>query len=185
MASRVLSALLLGSFILLPSWTAFAAPPTIELVVPDYEYPGEGFTNTFGRGIANNGTIVGQVTTPSFAIVSFERFADGQFSPTFAFPGAQATYALGANSSNLICGYYYTSSSSSHHGFFYDGVAFTQYDVPGATDTDVTGINDAGDFCGYYRDSVIGPETAFINVGDTLVTFTVPGANAAYARAVK
>jgi hypothetical protein len=83
--TQILSPLVLVAFIFLPSWTASAMPPMIESAAPDYQYPGEGLTNTFGKGIANNGTIVGQVMDPSLAIVGFERFADGEFSPTFTF----------------------------------------------------------------------------------------------------
>ena len=136
-------------------------------------------TNTVGTGIANNGTIVGNVSTPSYE--GFLRYADGTFSPTFAFPGALTTSPGGVNSSNLVCGTYYTTGTSSYHGFFYDGVAFTQYDVPGATNTYLLGINDAGDTCGYYNMGA-GSDTGFINVGGTLLTFTAPGATGVFAR---
>jgi hypothetical protein len=150
-----------------------AAPPTIELLVPTYDYPEAGVSNTIGRAIANNGTIAGTVTTPITS--GYERFSDGTFSQTFVFPGAQATYAQGVNNSNLVCGTYYTISTEIAHGFFYDGLVFTQYDVPGETYTAVTGINDAGDFCGYAYQVTSEDGTGFINVGGALEFFTVPG----------
>ena len=87
-----------------------------------------------------------------------------------------STYALGVNSSNLVCGYYLDTPGGTDHGVFYDGTAFTQYDAPGATSTRVTGINDTGDFCGDYVDANSGEQIAFTNTGGTLVTFAIPGA---------
>lgn len=181
MLTRTLSTLLLGSF-LLPFSMGFAGPPTIELVVPTYDYPQTGVANTIGWAIATNGTIAGTVTTPITS--GFERFPDGTFSPTFAFPGAQATYVRGVNSSNLVSGTYYTISTEIHHGFFYDGHTYTQYDVPGATYTDVTGINNAGDFCGDSYVVSLVDATGFINVGGTLVTFSIPGQKGVFPSAV-
>lgn len=177
MLSRFSSALLLG-FFLFPSVMAFAGPPTVQLVVPDYAYPEATATN--GTAIANNGTIVGGATFQGGVHGNFLRFADGQFSPIFNFPGATETYASGVNSSDLVCGSYYNNFDGPYHGFFYDGTAFTRYDVPGARDTLVLSLNDADDFCGYYTDVDGGDGIPFINIGGVLGTFDIPGAGGVY-----
>lgn len=152
MLTRFRSALLLASLFLLSSGIASTASPTIEVVVQGYQYPQDSEDGTIGSAIANNGTVAGVVTFPPGSAQGFLRYADGEFSPTFAFSEAFYTVPTGVNSSNLVCGYYYIPGDATR-GFFYDGAAFTTYDVPGATVTDLTSINDAGDFCGAYADS--------------------------------
>jgi hypothetical protein len=66
MLTRISSALLLGCLFLLPSAIVSAAGPTIEIVVPGFQYPQAGVTFTKATGIANNGTIVGYTNLGSF-----------------------------------------------------------------------------------------------------------------------
>lgn len=166
---RLLLYLLLGSSAL--GVSHFTSGATIELVVPGYDYPGAGANTTLARGISNKGAVVGTVNHPRVNVASYERQANGQFSPPILFPGSIQTTAWSVNAAGAVCGTFFTTAD---HGFFYAGHSFVQYDVPGAVHTDVTGINDAGDFCGFYfvDASVIIP---FVNTNGTLMPFTLPG----------
>lgn len=97
--------------------------------------------------------------------------AKARFSPLIVFPGAESTDTMGRNAVGLVCGSFFVDGM--WHGFFYDGHAFTQYDVLGAASTHVTSANDAGDFCGYF-DYGREDETAFIRVGGVFQTFALP-----------
>ncbi len=184
MPSRFLCALLLGSSLFFSAALASAAP-TIQLVVPTFDYPGGNYHATIARGVANDGTVVGTVDdgTPGTRL-GFERFADGSFSAPFAFPGWPGTIPRAVNNSNLICGSITGTFGTLPHGFFYDGVTFTQYDLPGATTTSLTGLNDAGDFCGYSTTNGTAGTTAFVNIGGALVIFTLPGVTEVYPEGV-
>ena len=184
MSARSFSRLLLASSLLLSAAAASSAK-TIQLVVPSFDYPDDGYNNTQALGIANNGTIVGTISENQHGtVVSFERFADGSFSQPFGYPRASVTIASGVNSSNLVCGFLFTDAN---HGFFYNGQAFTLYDVPEATGTFVGGVNDAGDFCGYSTSGPIGTGEVFlpfVNIGGTYQCFTIPGMTDATAKAI-
>jgi hypothetical protein len=175
---------LLGSSLLFSAALA-SATPTVQLVVPTLDYPGDNYHSTIARGVANNGTIVGTVddATPGNRL-GFERFPDGSFSPPFAFPGWPGTSPRAVNNSNLICGSVTGSFGTLPHGFFYDGETFTQYDLPGTTTTSLTGLNDAGDFCGYSTTNGTAGTTAFVNIGGATVIITLPGVTDVYPQGV-
>lgn len=181
MHARFFPALLLCTLSLFPAAITSAAP-TIQFVVPTFDYPSDNYRSTIARGISNNRTVVGTVDDATTGNrLSFERFSDGSFSAPFAFPGFQGTNAMAVNNSNLICGSV-TTNGAFPHGFFYDGQTFTQYDLPGALFTTLTGLNDADDFCGYA--SVGADVVPFVSIKGTLVTFTLPGVTAVYPQGV-
>lgn len=172
--------LLLSSFLLVSTPIAFAAPPTIELDVPKYNYPQAEATN--GEGIANNGSIVGQYVLNG-VVNGFLRLPHAPFSPAIFVSGSIETVARGVNNAGVVCGTFVTGGVMPRdHGFFFAGTTYTQYDVPGAVHTDITGENDAGDFTGFYYDgsSVIG----FVNIGGVLTTFSVAPNNDTYPQAI-
>jgi hypothetical protein len=78
MFARLLPLLLLGSSLLVPMQGVSAAPPTIELVVPSYNYPHA--EATLGEGIANDGTIVGLYVFLG-TDAGYFRLPNGHFSP--------------------------------------------------------------------------------------------------------
>ena len=172
--------LILGCLILLGPDIVRAEAPSIRLVVPSYDFPGQNVSYTLGGAISDNGTVAGIFAATGINSGGYERRANGQFSPPILFPGSLLTAAFGVNSAGVVSG---TFNSDADHGFFCDRGIYTQYDVPGAIHTNVTGLNDAGDFCGYYfTDAAV--ITPFANVGGTLISFSIPGIDVVYPRAI-
>jgi uncharacterized membrane protein len=181
MFTRSLPLLLsLGLSFLVPL-PAASARPTIQLIVPSYDYtPGRADT-TIATCIANNRTIVGAYSSfPRTPEASYLRLANGDFGPEIIVPGAIFTTAFGINIAGIVSG---TFISDATHGFFFDGTTYTQFDLPGNANTYVNGENDAGDFVGLGIDdqSVITP---FISVGGVITTFAIPGINDVGPRAI-
>jgi hypothetical protein len=170
MIARILPLPLLGLFLLISMPVVFAEPPTIQLIVPRYDYPQSNGTQ--GEGIANDGSIVGSYVPRNGTTRGFLRLLHTPFSPPLSAPDSIETEARGINNAGVVCGTFVTGGVMTRdHGFFFDGTTYTQYDVPGAVHTDITGENDAGDFTGFYYDgsSFIG----FVNIGGVLTTFSV------------
>jgi hypothetical protein len=179
MMARVIPLLFLGSSFLVPLPTASAAP-TIQLVVPIYDYPHS--MGTISQGVSNDGKIAGYYVYHGQES-GFYRLKNGQFSASIFFPGSIETEARGINTAGLVCGTFVTGGvMPEDHGFFFDGTTYTQYDVPGAQSTDVNGINDAGDFTGYYYDGTA--YIGFVNIGGVLTTFEALGSNVTFPRAI-
>jgi len=171
MSHRFIPFLLLGSSFLIPLSVASAAP-TIQLIVPSYDYTPGHATGTIAQGIANNGTVVGAYSSNQVPEASYSRLSNGRFSRPIVFPGGNFTTAFGINNSEVVVG---TFISDVTHGFFFDGAAYTQFDLPGFANTYVFGENDAGDFCGLAIDAA-GAKAAYLSVGGVVTTFTIPGA---------
>jgi hypothetical protein len=171
MITRLVSVLLLGSPLLVPALAPAAG--TIQLIVESYDYTPGKATNTWGYGVANNGTVVGQYNHKATA-GSFTRTSKGHFSHPILFPGAVTTDATGVNRSGLVCGSFEVDEGVFvTHGFFFDGTTYTQFDLPGYDNTFVTGVNDAGDFVGY---GVTGSlNTGFVSISGVITTFSGPG----------
>lgn len=172
--------LLLGAVCLLASPFVCTGAPTIQLVVPGYDFPGTDVSYTLGGGISNNGDIAGVFAATGINSGGYERRANGRFSPPILAPNASITVAAGVNNAGVVAG---TFNSDVDHGFFYKQGRVTRYDVPGAVHTNVTGLNDAGDFCGYhFTDGTV--ITPFLNVGGTLIPFSIPGVDVVYPSAI-
>jgi len=139
-------------------------------------YPKNFSTTTSANAISNNGHIVGQFSDPSFTKYSFTVAPGGKYSSPIVYPPSRTqTIATGVNTSAVICGYYYDTAGV--HGFFYDGLRYTAYDVPGANSTFVRGENDSGSFIGNYTsDSTGGANVGFVNIAAAITSFSVPGA---------
>lgn len=172
MIIRLFALLLLGSSFLV-SLRAASAAPTIELIVPSFDYTPGHATNTIAQGIANDGTVAGAYSSIRVPEDSYIRLANGRFSRPIEFPGGNFTTAFGINDSLVVVG---TFISDSTHGFFFDGTTYTQFDLPGYVDTFIFGENDAGDFTGLAIDAENVP-TAYLSVGGVITTFTIPGAS--------
>jgi len=170
MIRRFIPLLLLGSSFLIPLPVASAAP-TIQLIVPSYDYtPGHAFSTT-ASDISNNRMIVGSYFSNQTEESGYIRFANCRFSRPIMVAGATFTTVYGINNAGLVCG---TFISDTSHGFFFDGTTYTQFDLPGNVGTIVTGENDAGDFVGVAFDAQ-GVETNFISIGGVITTFAIPG----------
>jgi uncharacterized membrane protein len=172
MFNRLLSLLLLCSSFLIPLWSA-SAGPTIQLIVPSFDYtPGHAFA-TIAQGIADDGTVAGAYSSTQISEASYTRLANGRFSRPIIFPGGDFTTAFGINDSGVVVG---TFISDATHGFFFDGATYTQFDLPGYVNSFIFGENDAGDFTGLGIDAE-GVPTAYLSVGGVITTFTIPGAS--------
>jgi uncharacterized membrane protein len=148
-----------------------SAAPTIQLIVPSYDYTPGHATGTIAQGIANDGTVVGAYNSNQTPEASYLRLADGRFSRPIVFPGGSFTTAFGINNSGVVSGTFITGAT---HGFFFYGATYTQFDLPGYVNTYVFGQNDAGDFVGLAIDAQ-NVHTAYISVGGVVTTFTIPG----------
>ncbi len=175
---QVLSVLLVGSFFLVLIQLAPAAAPTIQLVVPIYDYPRS--MGTIGQGISNDGKIAGHYVYHGKGY-GFYRLPNGRFSASISLPNSIETEARGINSSGLVAGTF-VDLAGIDHGFFFDGTTYTQYDVPGAQYTDVNGLNDAGDFTGFYYDGTA--YFGFVSIGGVLTTFEAFGSNVTFPQAI-
>ena len=150
-------------------------------VVSTYDFPDSTVYGTYGYGIANKGTSVGQIRLRKSDghIQGYERRATGAFR-TIVFPGAVNTFPEGINNSGLVCGY--VDFFPITEGFFYDGQTYTVYNPPGSTFTEIYGINDNGDFVG--SSNATGELAAFATIGGTATSFAVPGGSATQAHGI-
>ncbi len=171
--------LLLGASLLAPLPEA-SAIPTIQLIVPSYDYTPGRADGTLATAISDDQRVVGTYGNSRVVQDSYLRLANGRFSHPISVPGAAFTTASGINSVGLVCG---TSISNAIHGFFFDGTSYTQYDLPGNLETNITGENNAGDFIGVANDGQ-GVRTNFINVAGVITTFTIPGLSDVSPRAI-
>jgi uncharacterized membrane protein len=158
---------------------AAPAAPTVQLVIPIYDYPHS--MGTVGQGISNDGKIAGHYDYHGKGY-GFYRLPNGHFSASIATPDSIETEARGINMAGLVCGTFVDMAAEKDHGFFFDGTTYTQYDVPGAEHTDVNGLNDAGDFTGFYYDGTA--YTGFVNIGGVLTTFEALGSNVTFPQAI-
>lgn len=97
MITRFILLLLLGSSFLA---SVASAGPSVQLVVPTYDYPRADAT--LGNGIANNKTIVGNYVYRGD--YGYLRMSNGRFGPAISVAGAIETDANGVNNSGLVCG---------------------------------------------------------------------------------
>jgi hypothetical protein len=133
------------------------------------DYPGEDLSLVYDF----NGKIaVGSAGADAFTL-------KGSSYVLLNVPGAEASSAVGINTSGKIVGYY-RGSSSAVHGFLYDGSRYTTIDYPGSASTYAWDINDAGVIVGYYTDSN-GFDHGFLNHNGTSTAINFPGANDTYA----
>jgi hypothetical protein len=178
MITRFVPVLLLASS-LLALLPVAAAPPTVQLIVPSYDYTPLPVEATLGMGIANNRAIVG--TYIYGKQYGYLRRPNGHFSSPIDVQRAIETIASGINNAGVVCETF--DEGGPHHGFFFDGSTYTQFDLPGYASTYVTGENDAGDFVGYVDDGN-GVVTGFVSIGGVITTFTVPGNTYVFPQAI-
>lgn len=149
------------------AFKAQAQLPQAEVeVIATLDYPWHNVA-TVARKISNDRRLAGEVTGENNRTVGFQWNGPRTLSDPIIYPGASITDLLSINSSGRICGTFYDGLDD--HGFFYDGTAFTQYDVPGQKDTVIYDENDGGDFVGTY-----GSTEGFANFGGVLAQISVP-----------
>src|SRR5882762_2850866 len=93
MITRFIAAFLLASSLLVLLRPPSAAP-TIELIVPSYDYTPGHATSTIAQGIANDGTVVGAYSSNQTPEASYLRLANGRFNRPIVFPRGNFTTAF-------------------------------------------------------------------------------------------
>jgi probable HAF family extracellular repeat protein len=133
------------------------------------DYPGEDLSLVYDF---NGKTAVGSAGGEAFTY-------KGSSYALLNVPGAEASGAVGINTSGKIVGYY-RDSSGHVHGFLYDGSRYTTIDYPGSASTYAWDINDAGLIVGQYTDSN-SVNHAFLYDNGTFTAINFPGADDTYA----
>ena len=117
-----------------------------------------GASNTFARGINDQGEAVGywtgmDSTFPGANISHSFVYNNGAWSTLDATAGVGGTYAEGVNNSNVIVGFYIDSQGTSH-GFAFNQPTstFSFFDMQGAANTYLYGINNQGEMVGSFID---------------------------------
>lgn len=163
-----------------------SAAPTVQAqasTAVQLDYPGAAAT--FGRGINNNGDIVGWYVgaAPHGFLLRGGSYAQIDVPSSW---NALGTTALGINDSEMIVGSYYHFDADGQvhqHGFcLMPNGSFVQIDVPGATDTIPRAIS-AANVTGFYFDQS-GNEHGFVGMNAGAVTIDVPGALATQAAGI-
>lgn len=134
-------------------------------------FPYEVGTNTYARGINNNGQVVG-----SFGNSNGEHgfiYSNGIYT-TLDVPNSNLTNATGINDSGQVTGYFYNDTGV--HGFLYSNSIYTTIDSPnGGFGTHLTGINNNGQVLGYSDNPAIGTQS-FVYSNGIFITIEVPNA---------
>jgi uncharacterized membrane protein len=131
-----------------------------------------GGRSTQGRGVNQQGDVVGIYTDPGTGLIRGFRLSGGTYSK-IDFPGAAQTFPRGINKKRDVVGFF-TDSTGAFHGFVLDSGGFHEMDVPGSLGTAFRAISDNG--------SIVG-DTTFDNVtlecfvlkNGTYSTFSFPG----------
>jgi probable HAF family extracellular repeat protein len=138
-------------------------------------------TFTEGRGISDNGDVVGEFSTTSNKGVTtttgFLYSAMGRLD-TFIPRGSNTLQAIGVNTNQQVVGMY-QDAANVWHGFLYKKGKFTSLDPAGSTLTFVWGINNAGQAVGTFQDTAtpsnhgfLYSPPSFFTLNDPLVTPT-------------
>ncbi|HEY2444962.1 MAG TPA: hypothetical protein VGI20_04415 [Rhizomicrobium sp.] len=145
-----------------------------------FEAPIAYMFGTFGNGINNFDSIVGDYLDASSVQHGFVRDSDGVIT-SFDPPNSVGTQALGINGRGSITGNYYDGSYV--HGFVRraDGTIKT-IDPIESLDTYPESINNKGSIAGYYFDRSSGASYGFVrSAGGTIQTFDPLGSENAAA----
>ena len=126
-------------------------------------------TFTEGRGINDNGEVVGEFSTTSNKGVTtttgFLYNTMGRMIP-FSPRGVSYLQAIGVNSSEQVVGMY-LDASNVWHGYRYAKGKFTSLDPVGSTGTFVWGINESGQAVGSFSDGGPQSEHGFLSAPAT------------------
>lgn len=164
------------------------AVTSVPLFAQSYTFTqidGPNSTFTEGRGINDNGEIVGEFTaTSSKGVTTTTGFlynSRGRLT-TFIPRGVTNLQAIAVNSSDQIVGMYRDASNVSH-GYRYAKGKFTSLDPTGSTLTFVWGINNAGQAVGTFQDTGIPSTHGFLYTPPSFATLNGPGVTTGFTGA--
>ncbi len=129
--------------------------------------------DTFGRGIASDGTVVGWYFDSAFGQHGFSRSPAGVFTAPIDFPAAAATFALGIDPGGQFLVGGYVDAAGVGHGFVMtvSTNSFVSFDFPQSplVFSAAKAINSSGEIVGFYVDTA-GLEHGFSANNSCLIT---------------
>lgn len=143
-----------------------------------------GYTLNLVNGIADDGTVVGQLTdNETLANVGFTYSTAGVFTK-YTAPNSQNTWMYGRNSNGVNAGAYQTKKyPGSMYGFFLQGSQFATVRYPKATNTWLFDVNQSGTAVGSFSASQTVTK-AFLLVNGQFTTLAYPNALSTYAESI-
>ncbi|MGA7685379.1 MAG: hypothetical protein WCC32_00515 [Terriglobales bacterium] len=143
-----------------------------------FEAP-SGYTLNTVEGIADDGTVVGQLLdNKTQALVGFMRSSSGEFT-IYAAPKSTMTWLYQQNATGTSAGSYLDSSV---HGFTLVNGDFTAVNYPGASNTWTFGVNHVGSLTGAYGGG--GAVKGFLFVNGEYTSIVYPKGAVTYPMAV-
>jgi len=140
-----------------------------------------GYTLSAVEGIADDGTVVGQlVVNQTQALVGFMRTQSGDFT-IYGAPKSNMTWLYEQNATGTSSGSY-MDTKSKLHGFTLVNGNFTEVDYPGAANTWVFGVNHTGALTGSYGGA--GSVNGFLLVNGNYTKIAYPKGQVTYPMAV-
>lgn len=140
-----------------------------------------GYTLNTVEGIADDGTVVGQlVDNKTQNLVGFMRSAGGDFT-VYSAPKSSMTWLYQQNTTGTSSGSY-MDGKSKVHGFTLVNNNFSAIDYPGAANTWVFGVNKVGAITGSYGGS--GSVDGFLLVSGNYTKIVYPKGAVTYPMAV-
>jgi probable HAF family extracellular repeat protein len=145
---------------------------------PTYTYTqidGPKSTFTEGRGINDNGEVVGEFTTSAKGVSTTTGFLYNTMGRlvTFIPRGSSYVQAVGVNTSGQVVGMH-RDAANVWHGFLYKKGKFTSLDPAGSTLTFVWGINEVGEAVGTFQDAATPSTHGFLYTPPSFFTLNDP-----------
>jgi hypothetical protein len=140
-----------------------------------------GYTFNDVEGIADDGTVVGQlVNNQTQALVGFMRDQNGNFT-IYTAPKSNMTWLYQQNATGTSSGSY-MDTKSKLHGFTLVNENFVEVDYPGAANTWIFGVNHVGSLTGSYGGA--GSVNGFLLVNGNYTNVAYPKGAVTYPMAV-
>jgi hypothetical protein len=144
-----------------------------------------GYTLGQVQGIADDGTVVGQlVDNKTQDSVAFTRAPNGVITE-YAAPKSASTWMYGRNSGGENAGFYQDSTYPGHvHGFLLQGSQLNVVNYPKAANTWVYGVNKVGTAVGSYSANASVVKGFTLASSGKYTSITYPSASVTYVMAI-
>ncbi|HVM92383.1 MAG TPA: hypothetical protein VMT67_06200 [Terriglobales bacterium] len=140
-----------------------------------------GYTLNTVQGIADDGTVVGQlIENKSQSLVGFMMSPGGDFT-VYKAPKSSMTWLYQQNATGTSSGSY-ADSKYKLHGFTLIGGNFVSFDYPGAANTWLYGVNHVGALTGSYGSG--GSISGFLLVNGSYTKINYPKGTTTYPMAI-